>query len=625
MSANESDDDDLPPIRSKEVTINDPSNDGEEGCRYTFKMELHRHFDYEYNGQTSVFVDLRFTPAPSIPSPLKKRKGEEGKDNDNIVTVGHLQWNILKRPCQLFHQTADEESGTLQGLACLFCEPNGTASRIAHPALQDKSPGAVRGGGFFHVESFRVNEPHKGNDLGLRMIHETLVFLDDLWTIAVMDMEGGDVKIQRYVGRMGFLQAGRDRGACDAWFLTREVYFSGGVKNAAIERWIPKDQSEEVEVYTPPLPRQVSGLDEELKKYVSGLFEQGITPPGQSAIISDLVERGASIENSCVMHMAAANTTSTNMSVLETLVLLDGDVNATDENGSTPLHIAAAAQKAAVVQHLLANGANAGVKDLGGKTPLETFFASLQSSPDMFSTFGLGGMVREIDVIPKLETAKALMAPAQRSGLIGGWMPLRMRECLETTVAHEVDEDYGSSPFTRNQPTPLVDVCRSYYFSRIEYIPMNVLKSDPRGLFKSFNDAWKMIFRAIWEVLKRTEVPTLSIVSNKSYVVAWACMILVRSSITKTRVGRSSLRLMLFSRLQKMSSGMVMMAGNTVLFKEEIEAHPETPLGKMYDVARYMCFNHGGGTLERPGPHRDVSLYELLSGQESDESDELDW
>ena len=50
-----------------------------------------------------------------------------------------------------------------------------------------------------------------------------------------------------------------------------------------------------------------------------------------------MLRDGTSINDSGVMHIAAANTTGADLSVLQLLVRLGGDVNATDANGMPPL------------------------------------------------------------------------------------------------------------------------------------------------------------------------------------------------------------------------------------------------------------------------------------------------
>jgi hypothetical protein len=38
------------------------------------------------------------------------------------------------------------------------------------------------------------------------------------------------------------------------------------------------------------------------------------------------------------------------------------------------------------------------------------------------------------------------------------------------------------------------------------------------------------------------------------------------------------------------------------LFKDQIEAHPSTPLDGSFDIAFFMCVNRGGGSLQVRGP-----------------------
>ena len=282
----------------------------------------------------------------------------------------------------------------------------------------------------------------------------------------------------------------------------------------------------------------------------------------------------------------------------------------------TPLHVAAGAQRASVVRYLLESGANAFAKDLGGETPLQTFTASLRNTSDFFSAFGMSSSARESDIIPKLETATALMTREQRSSLIEGWMPPRMHKCLLTTCELEdTDIDSSTHEFTRNQPTPLEDLD----FFRIEYIPLSVLKSDPRGIFKSFHDAWKMIIVAIGAVLKRREVPTVHKIDRE--LCTGYLYDLRKIEHYKSKGGKIEFAL---DAILKVTENVVKNGDDGWEyweFKEEIEAHDPTPLDRLYDVARFMCFNRGGGTPFQPGPHRNVSLYGIDDSYVLDDDD----
>ena len=41
-----------------------------------------------------------------------------------------------------------------------------------------------------------------------------------------------------------------------------------------------------------------------------------------------------------------------------------------------------------------------------------------------------------------------------------------------------------------------------------------------------------------------------------------------------------------------------------VTFEDDIEALPSTPLDWQFDIARFMCFERGGGVLTERGPYR---------------------
>ena len=262
----------------------------------------------------------------------------------------------------------------------------------------------------------------------------------------------------------------------------------------------------------------------------------------------------------------------------------------------TPLHVAAGAQRASVVRYLLESGANAFATDLGGETPLQTFTTSLTNTSDLFSVFGMSASVRESVIIPKLDTATALMTQEQRSSLIEGWMPPRMHECLLTTCEHEEpDDDAGTLQFTRNQPTPLEDILQSgdsMDFSRVEYIPLSVLKSDPRGIFKSFRDAWKMIICAILAILRSREVPTVNKIDRE---LCTGLYDLRKIEHYKSKGGKIEFAL---DAILKVTENVVKNGDDGWeygVFEEEIEAHDPTPLDEMYDVARFMCFNREVG------------------------------
>jgi hypothetical protein len=194
-----------------------------------------------------------------------------------------------------------------------------------------------------------------------------------------------------------------------------------------------------------------------------------------------------------------------------------------------------------------------------------------------------------------------------------------MHYCLLITAELEVDSFNmrdGEVTFIPHQPTPLREVCSSLGFNRIDYIPMEVLQSDAKGIYKSFLDGYAMCFEAICKILQRNQVPTID---------------RIRQELNDN--GQQYDQRKLRHYLDK--GGKIEFALDSVLnvtenvvtqgddgweygtFEEDIEAKPATPLDRMWDVARLMCFNRGGGMLEKRGPFRDVFRY----GLEDDEDD----
>jgi len=425
MSDSEGSEEDRP-IRSSRVPIDNPNGEG----RYVIEMKLFDGYDYKLSRRVDVTLTYDDESSSSTHSRKKAMHSiDDGTNSSSNVTnhdgekIGYLTGNLLHRPSPIFFEMADADSGELQGLACLFCEADGKASRVNHPVLRDDEN---KYGGFFHIAKVEVRKHHKGKDLALLLIHHTLVFLSDLWTLAVMEAgylnyhclkwkdndrlgfgsgsaeteeekertKQGSIAVMRHYARMGFFQAGQNRGTYTSWFLTKKSYFGDPQPNndhdASIKRWISKESAQnEIDVFYPPPRRVPSPLDEELQSAITSFSGTDVSS------LEDIVRRGASIDSSCAMHFACANM-DTDVAVLEALVSLGGNVNAADDNRNTPLHVAAAMKKVAAVRYLIRCGANRSAVDSDGATPLDAFQKSEQSSQDFATAMGLS-FRREID------------------------------------------------------------------------------------------------------------------------------------------------------------------------------------------------------------------------------------
>lgn len=74
------------------------------------------------------------------------------------------------------------------------------------------------------------------------------------------------------------------------------------------------------------------------------------------------------------LHMAATNS---NPEVAKLLVTKRANINARDNNGTTPLHLAAFTGKKGLVEFFLAHGADAYATDFKGETPRDKAYHSL--------------------------------------------------------------------------------------------------------------------------------------------------------------------------------------------------------------------------------------------------------
>ena len=108
-------------------------------------------------------------------------------------------------------------------------------------------------------------------------------------------------------------------------------------------------------------------------------------------------------------------------------VELGGDVNAATTNGDTPLHSAASAGLASVVQFLADKGAKLDAKNKRGQTPLA---AALARRPTQGGNNADADRKSTVDLLRKLgapESPPALLAAADRSRAARGWSQPPMR------------------------------------------------------------------------------------------------------------------------------------------------------------------------------------------------------
>ena len=586
-----------------------------------------REFDWPLAGGERYRLELKhdveqgfveyYNVTAEIHKASNKRKDPEASGTENI---GVVKATLLKRPNRSFLEQADAVSQELQELSVAFCEANGTASRVKHPKLVGDP--CVNRGGFFNLDTIELKRDYQGTDLGLRIVHEILVLLKDRWSLAVIvpcslaerhcnwpennragysdpptvadlaAVKERDRKVTRHFARMGFVQAGRNPDLAEAWFLTSTMYFGNGQPpDRAIDRWISKAQGQDIDIYSSPDRHTPAGIDQELREFVMEIRD---APPTNATAtlkadnrrrMEEFVDRGASIHNSRALFVAAGQSVQDPYS-LQTLLDLGGDVNQADEYGSRPLHVAAQSMKVQNIKFLVESaGADTSVKNLNGKTPLETLQDKLQGFEDMAAAFGFSGPPREIDAIPKHDCLTALTQPSTRALLKEGWMSPRMHKAFSITADIESDmEDFGGD----------------WDISRIDYLPIEVVEN---GLPGNIFAGWKGLFLAIAQVLRDNKTPTVQRV--KDYIDR-------RRVVGVDQRAHESI-LAAGCRIEHAIDAVISVSKNVVkngddgweyeTFEEDLDALPKTPFDEAFDVAWIMCINRGGGQLKTKGPY----------------------
>jgi ankyrin repeat protein len=205
-----------------------------------------------------------------------------------------------------------------------------------------------------------------------------------------------------------------------------------------MDQWISKEEAGDIVIFVSPEVQTPSGLDEELKDAL--MKADTDNPADLIRSVENLIARGASISRAGAMHIAAANGDRLGPPILRELVRLGGDIDGPDENGNTPLHIAATVKAVSSIEYLLACGASRTRQNDDGNTPLMCSEKALQNTNDFRAAMGMNLAPREMDIIPKYQAMTLLMDQSLRTHLIEGWLSPRMREMLKITAEIEGDQ-----------------------------------------------------------------------------------------------------------------------------------------------------------------------------------------
>ena len=549
-------------------------------------------------------------------------------------SIGKLSGTILPRPCHgSFHRLADGISKELNWIANIFCDGNGCVTDTSTNLEGDH----VHRGGFFHIGKVSVDVSHKGQELGLRLVHETMSFLYGKWSFAVLkacplnscmqsrmgikpmttsyDYNGyrvgkesdgssqehaakvrfGTLKICRNWARMGFQQAGRNYDEYDAWHLTASSYFgSENIHSQAvgsqsmvrvINQWKSREEIQALDIYI-PAKHEPLGADRKL----NALVGKYLYPPGpieRASLESTLrdvemliTKQNASIHGSRLIFMLAANE-STDVALLRAIINLAtiNDINASDEEGNRPLHVAAHLSNQAAIKYLVEAGASTGAKDKKENTPHAILLQKQRQKKALIP----------IDVESFLNSVCFLMDNVQREHLVDGWLSPRMMKIFEITADLTMSSVKDSNTeFEKFEPTSL-ETCYSMFFGipRMDYVPYKIISQrNPNGLYKSFQDGWGIVWEAIASLLHKKRAPTITRVEQEIYN--------IKADIRKwnyflEKGGRVVYAIdALISITRK-----VCVSGDDGWvyedYKDEMEEFPNSLLDEAFDVARIKC------------------------------------
>ncbi len=592
---------------------------------------------------------------------IKTYQNEEFKEVEGVSatlfygeeSIGHLEGNILPRPHHNFYELGDAINSELQWLTVLFCNIHGAVSRV-ETNLQERD---ISKGGFFQIAYISIDKVHKGQDLGLRMIHEILTFLRGKWNIVVLspgindvrstsgennghqELEPGSeehneliqtsvLKVARYFARMGFRQAGRNTGQCQAWFMTALTYFGPPATStlstaAAMRRWKTNEEIQTLDIFIPPRQHTPQGVDMELQN----LVRESMDVPSEEFCnvirnISDLVRnQHASIHGSRVMFVLAADEGNKRKmfisTILKTLITLSpGAVNEPDENGNCPLHTAASLMNSVAIRELIEAGASMTAQNDRRSTPLECIGTMRQDHRDFRLTFGIRN--EHPDRSKKfLDSTRLLMSDELRGQLVDDWLPPRMLEMLLITAEQAVDNMQNDIDlFIKYRPKPIQECCVGFWsYSYFEYIPTDVFRRQPKGIYKSFVEGWQIVWEAISKLLNKKKVPTISSVEQEITTMERFGLIDVRKlRHFEGKGGNIAYALdALINTTEKVHK-----QGDCYWvyedFMDDIEKHPETPLDDAFDVARVKCMTitNQNFNLQPNGPYN----HDVLCGED---------
>jgi hypothetical protein len=323
----------------------------------------------------------------------QKRHQHHSAPSKDERKVGVLFAKLAPRPCPSFQRNAKHVAQEFDRIARQLFTADGSRCIVRDDLVGTE-------GGIIYLNRIEVSD--WGIDLGLRLMHETLVFVKDLWSVVIMqptrhshaedcnftnnqlrqvlkakqckqDQLEDYKNLMTHFARMGFLQLGKNKNHYQVLFLPHDLYFKTDPRPPS---WITKEEAA-LDLYFPPL-----NLDNELRVLMDRLcwvFESQVLTEEDNALISRLATRDR-IDSEGFFHYLASNWQ--NRHLFDLFAENGGNVNLTlsEECGRSPLHRAAMVGNRIGFQALVEHGADHQVQDLSGRTPLDYYLDHVRES-----------------------------------------------------------------------------------------------------------------------------------------------------------------------------------------------------------------------------------------------------
>ena len=237
-----------------------------------------------------------------------------------------------------FHSICDDISEQMQEISTTLCNADGSLRPDNIDGLSEADASWANEQGFFHLETLKVDEAHRHQDLGVRFLRSLLEWLDtdadvdEMWTFAVVDAGTMESEHDAYrkallqFARLGFRQ--QAFGSSLWYIIPRRVGL------------LPKSEIGKLEISHSPKAFEVKKEDRPLIDYLDTMYKaKPAADFGKK--LDTMCAAGAKVARALALHHAVAIGIRMTASDIGHLIRLKADINAQDHVGNTPLHIMA--------------------------------------------------------------------------------------------------------------------------------------------------------------------------------------------------------------------------------------------------------------------------------------------